>query len=52
MTKVTDTIEAHDVERVRALRPDVLIRLGFRILRGGILTAAPHGPASSIRRWC
>ncbi|HWP72656.1 MAG TPA: hypothetical protein VNM36_16190, partial [Gemmatimonadaceae bacterium] len=43
MTKVSDTIEAHDVERIRAQRPDVLIRLGFRILRGGILTAAPHG---------
>ena len=43
MTKATDTIEAPDLERIRAFRPDVLIRLGFRILRGGILTAAPHG---------
>ena len=43
MTKVTDTIETPDLERIRAFRPDVLIRLGFRILRGGILTAAPHG---------
>ena len=42
-TKVTDTIETPDIERIRAFRPDVLIRLGFRILRGGILTAAPHG---------
>lgn len=42
-TRMTDTIEDCDLGRIRAAEPDVLIRLGFRILRGGILTAAPHG---------
>ena len=41
--RVSDTITPGDLERIRAHRPDILIRLGFRILRGDILTAAPHG---------
>ena len=42
-TRSADAISEADVERIKAARPDVLIRLGFRILRGGILSAAPHG---------
>ncbi|NUQ11006.1 MAG: hypothetical protein HUU26_01595 [Gemmatimonadaceae bacterium] len=42
-SRVSDVIEEADLERIRRERPDVLVRLGFRILRGGILNAAPHG---------
>ena len=42
-TKFSDFIEGDDLERVREAGADVFIRLGFRILRGGILTAAPAG---------
>ncbi len=42
-TKFSDFIEGDDLERVRAAGVDLFIRLGFRILRGGILTTAPLG---------
>lgn len=32
-----------DVERVRAERPDFLLRFGFNILRGDVLDVAPYG---------
>jgi hypothetical protein len=32
-----------DVERIRALRPDFLLRFGFDILRGEVLDVAPYG---------
>lgn len=34
---------AADILRIRAARPDVLLRFGFNILRGDILQAARHG---------
>ncbi len=42
-SRISDVFEDSDLDRIRAAGTDVLIRLGFRILRGGILTAAPHG---------
>ena len=42
-TKFSDFVERDDLERVRALEPDVLVRFGFRILRGGILDVPRHG---------
>ncbi len=42
-TKFSDFVEGDDLERVRATGVDLFIRLGFRILRGGILKAAPLG---------
>ena len=42
-TKFSDFIEGDDLDRVREADVDLFIRLGFRILRGGILTAAPAG---------
>ena len=41
--RVSDTILEPDLERIRALGLDVLLRFGFRILRGGILAAARFG---------
>ncbi|MGC4002664.1 MAG: hypothetical protein QM811_05815 [Pirellulales bacterium] len=41
--KHVDRLAAVDVDRIAAERPDVLIRLGFRILKGPILTLAPAG---------
>ena len=38
-TKFSDYIEDADIERIKEFRLDVLVRLGFRILRGRILTA-------------
>ena len=38
-TKFSDLIEDADIERIKEYRLDVLVRLGFRILRGRILTA-------------
>ncbi len=32
-----------DIERIRAHRPDVLLRFGFNILHGDVLHAATHG---------
>jgi hypothetical protein len=42
-TGVSDFFAASDVESVRSARLDVLVRLGFRILRGDILNAARFG---------
>ncbi|HZI28452.1 MAG TPA: hypothetical protein VFD64_09855 [Gemmatimonadaceae bacterium] len=42
-TRMSDTFSASDVEAVGAARPDVLVRLGFRILRGDILKVARYG---------
>jgi hypothetical protein len=42
-TKNSDVIAEPDLEVIRDARPDVLVRLGFRILRGGILSAARYG---------
>ena len=41
--KFVDRFSSDDVERVRSHKPDVLIRLGFRILRGDVLKAARYG---------
>lgn len=38
-----DWLADDDVERIRSYHLDVLVRLGFRILRGGILQAARYG---------
>jgi hypothetical protein len=42
-TRFCDYVRESDVERVRDARPDVLLRFGFRILKGSILHAARHG---------
>ncbi|HMQ75756.1 MAG TPA: hypothetical protein PKE21_05285 [Flavobacteriales bacterium] len=34
---------AQDLDRIRAHRPDVLLRFGFNILRGEVLEVATHG---------
>jgi hypothetical protein len=39
----SDYIEPPDLASIQSYRLDVLVRLGFRILRGGILAAAKHG---------
>ncbi|QDH69749.1 glucosamine inositolphosphorylceramide transferase family protein [Marilutibacter alkalisoli] len=36
-------IESADLERINATRPDLLLRFGFNILRGGILQLPRHG---------
>lgn len=41
--RFTDTLTADDVAAIRAADLDVLIRAGFRILKGGVLDAARHG---------
>lgn len=33
----------HDLARIKAAQPDLLLRFGFNILRGPILDAAPYG---------
>lgn len=38
-----DRISAGDLERIRAHGPDIIVRLGFRILRGEILSVARYG---------
>ena len=43
LTRFSDRLTAEDVERVRLARLDLLIRVGFRILRGPILSVARHG---------
>lgn len=43
MTGFVDRLEPADVERVRAFDLDVLLRFGFRIVRGDILRVARHG---------
>ncbi len=42
-TQWSDRLEDRDVEAIKAADLDVLVRLGFRILRGGILQAARSG---------
>ncbi|MCG8469365.1 MAG: hypothetical protein MJB57_14360 [Gemmatimonadetes bacterium] len=42
-TKFSDYVSDEDVETVREQELDVLLRLGFRILRGGILESAEAG---------
>ena len=39
----SDWIADHDLEEIHKSRIDVFVRLGFRILRGGILQAARYG---------
>jgi hypothetical protein len=41
--KFSDTISDEDLAKIASAKVDVFIRLGFRILRGGILTVAPGG---------
>lgn len=42
-TKFSDYFATPDLEKIRSYRPDVLLRLGFRILRGEILHSATAG---------
>lgn len=42
-TQWSDYVADDDLLRITSFQLDVLIRLGFRILRGGILQAARHG---------
>jgi hypothetical protein len=42
-TRFSDHIEGEDLEKIRALDLDVLIRFGFRILRGEILSIPRYG---------
>jgi hypothetical protein len=42
-TRYSDRIRPEDLEKIRRHEPDLLIRLGFRILRGDILTLPPMG---------
>jgi len=42
-TKFSDRVSDEDVEQKKKQEVDVLLRMGFRILRGGILSAARYG---------
>ena len=42
-TKFSDYILPEDVEEIKSYNVDVFVRLGFRILRGGILKASKYG---------
>jgi len=42
-TKFKDEIIAEDIEAIREHGSDIIIRFGFRILKGGILHVAKHG---------
>ena len=42
-TKYSDRLADADIERIGTYHLDVFVRLGFRILRGRILTVAKHG---------
>jgi hypothetical protein len=42
-TRYSDYFENQDLQNIMKYELDVLIRLGFRILRGDILTSAKHG---------
>lgn len=42
-TRWSDSVRETDLEHIRSYDLDVLVRCGFRILRGGILDAATHG---------
>src|SRR5260221_316504 len=41
--KFTDEIVAADITAIESKGLDIIVRLGFRILKGGILNAARHG---------
>lgn len=41
--KFTDEFSDDDLESIHTYRPDLMIRFGFRILKGKILTLAPGG---------
>jgi folate-dependent phosphoribosylglycinamide formyltransferase PurN len=41
--KFTDEFADEDLKQIRDYRPDLIIRFGFRILKGNILTLAPLG---------
>ena len=41
--KFTDEFSDGDLESIRTYQPDLIIRFGFRILKGEILTLAPMG---------
>ena len=41
--KWTDSLSDEDVATIRGYQLDILLRLGFRILRGTVLTSARHG---------
>jgi hypothetical protein len=41
--KFTDRFEAEDIRRIREVRLDVLLRFGFRIIKGEILQCARYG---------
>lgn len=41
--KFSDRIADHDLEEIKKSQIDVFVRLGFRILRGGILQASRYG---------
>lgn len=41
--KYSQHISANDLEKIKAAAPDVMLRFGFNILRGEILTVAKHG---------
>jgi hypothetical protein len=43
MTKYCDWIQDGDLDKIKAYQPDILIRLGFRILKGGILNLPNFG---------
>jgi folate-dependent phosphoribosylglycinamide formyltransferase PurN len=42
-TKYSDLIKEEDIKKIKEFDLDVIVRLGFRILRGGILKAAKCG---------
>jgi hypothetical protein len=42
-TTFTDSLVTEDIEKIKSLQLDVLIRFGFRILKGEILCSAPYG---------
>lgn len=42
-TKYTDRIQKEDINRIKEFQLDVIIRLGFRILKGEILKVAKYG---------
>lgn len=42
-TKFCDWIEGEDIDKISSYQPDILFRLGFRILKGSILEIPKHG---------
>jgi hypothetical protein len=42
-TRFVDRFRPEDVQRVRDAQPDVMLRFGFRIVKGEILGVAPYG---------